>query len=196
MAYKTYTTDAFVIGSEDRLTADRVYMLFTREAGLIYARAVSVRREASKLRYGLQDFSCVRVSLVRGKAGWKVTGAERAYNLYFSTDDRQIRAALLRIFRLMRRLVRGEETHIGLYDVLADGLAALALSEADHTSHAERILTLRLLFMLGYVEPKDAYRSLLGALTLSEALEHAKMSDVQDTAIRTAIGDALEASHL
>lgn len=195
MAYQTYTTDALVIGSEDRLTADRVISLFTREAGLVRARAVSVRRERSKLRYGLQDFSLVRTSLVRGKQGWRVTGAECAVNLYFSTDDRHVRGAQLRILRLVRRLVRGEETHAALYDVLIDGLAALSARAQEEIVHAERVLTLRLLSMLGYVAPKDIYQQILKAPSLKEAL-FVELGEAEEKAIEKVIEEALTASHL
>ena len=72
MAYATYTTQALVCGTFDRNTADRSYRLFTREFGMVWADARSVRLEKSKQRSALTDFSVVRISLVRGKAGWKI----------------------------------------------------------------------------------------------------------------------------
>lgn len=59
MAYETYTTEALVCGTFNRNTADRSYLLFTREAGMLYADARSVREERSRQRYALRTFrSC------------------------------------------------------------------------------------------------------------------------------------------
>ena len=196
MAYQTYTTDALVIGSENQLTADRMFVLFTREVGLVHARAVSVRKEQSKLRYGLQDFSLARISLVHGKQGWRITGAECANNLYFSAHGRQVRGALLRVLKLVRRLVRGEETHTALYDLLVDGLAILSSSRDTDIARGERILLLRILSALGYVAPKDAYQNLLLHTSLHTALSCQEHSTSEERAVTMAINEALIVSHL
>jgi recombinational DNA repair protein (RecF pathway) len=161
VAYQTYTTDALVIGGFDQLTADRNIMLLTRDAGLVFGRAMSVRKEQSKLRYGLQDFSLSRVSLVRGKSGWRITGAEESTNLYFINHDRAVRGALLRIVKLVRRFVRGEEAHPVFYDALVDGLLTLTSLPKERVTFLEQVLTLRLLAILGYVAPHESYMHLL-----------------------------------
>ncbi len=170
MAYQTYTTEAIVVGSENQLTADRMCLLFTREAGLIHARAAGLRRERSKLRYGLQDFSLVRVSLVRGARGWRLTGAEATRNLYFSAGSRAAHGALLRTLRLLRRLVHGEERSPAFYDTLRDGLSTLSAASAPAAVRGERVLALRLLFALGYVSSDATLEPLLCAPTLADAL--------------------------
>ncbi|MDZ4284360.1 MAG: recombination protein O N-terminal domain-containing protein [Patescibacteria group bacterium] len=196
MAYQTYTTDALVIGSKNRLTADRMVALFTREAGLVYARAVSVRREQSKLRYGLQDFSLSRVSLVRGKQGWRITGAECEGNLYFAANNRRSRGALLRTLKLVHRLVRGEETHVALYDLLLDGLMELTLGQESEIVRGERILSLRILSALGYVSPKETYRQVLMAPSLRAALSCQTDSISEEKEVKFAIDTALLSSQL
>lgn len=196
MSYQTYTTDALVVGSEDRLTADRVVVLFTRDAGLLYARAAGVRKEQSKLRYGLQDFSRIRVSLVRGKQGWRIIGAEGMHNLYFSAEDRAVRAALLRMVKIVRRLVRGEEAHPFLFDTLLEGLSVLVSTDPEQLVRAERLLTIRLLAVLGYVAPHPAYSLLLDAHTLTDALAGVGEQDGEEQAVRRAIDAALAVSQL
>ncbi len=196
MAYKTYTTDALVVGSEARYTADRTIALFTREAGLVFARAMGVRKERSKLRYGLQDFSMVRVSLVRGKQGWRVIGAERMQNLYFAASNLEVRAALLRTLKIVRRLVRGEEAHPALYDVLIDGLCTLASGMVADVSRAEQLLAARVLAALGYVAPRPAYVAALRAASLSEALRGEEVDAEEGRALRSAIDRALSVSQL
>lgn len=195
MAYQTYTTDAVVVGSEDRLTADRTYVLFTRDVGLIYARAVSVRREQSKLRYCLQDFSRTRVSLVRGKQGWRIVGAEDGINFYFDAHDRHARGALLHVFKLLRRLVRGEEAHRALYDTFVRDVSALCAARSADADRAAQMALLRMLALLGYVAPNAAYAHTLEAETLGDAL-HAAQGAAERTHTRAAIDRALSVSHL
>lgn len=192
MAYRTYTTDALVIGNREYLSSDKTFFLFTRDLGLVYGRAVSVRKEASKLRYGLQDFSFVRCSLVRGKNGWRIVGAERSANVYYAAEERAARGALLRTVRLVRRFVRGEEAHPELYDTLADGLASLSVSTEGESERLERILALRLLAILGYIAPRPAYRDLLAAETLGAAGTFPS----EERVVSRAIEEALAVSHL
>lgn len=195
MAYRTYTTDALILGSFEGIAADRTIALLTREAGLVYARAVSVRREVSKLRYGLQDFSRVTVSLVRGRRGWKVVGAERSDNLYFRAPDRERRAALLRILRLVRRLVRGEGGDRAFYDQLLDDVTVLVAADAAELVALERTLALRLLASLGYVPPHTRYDGALAAGTLREATT--QLADAMAArAAAVAVDRALTASQL
>lgn len=194
MAYQTYTTDALVIGSYDQLTADRSIMLFTREAGLVFGRAISVRKEQSKLRYGLQDFSISRVSLVRGKSGWRVIGAEECMNLYFGNEDRAVRGALLRTIKLVRRFVRGEEAHPVLYDALIDGLTALMSAPKEKVVILEHVLTLRLLAILGYVAPHKSYIHFLRQPSLRDF--DVSSLEKEGVAVRRAIDRALTASQL
>lgn len=196
MAYRTYTTEALVVGSEEGMAADRSILLFTRDAGLVRARAVSVRLEQSKLRYGLQDLSLVTVSLVRGKQGWRVVGAERSTNLYFHTDDRTRRAALLRAVRLVRRLVRGEESHSALYDLVLDGIGALLAILPEELPRAERLFVLRLLSVLGYVAPHGAYAHAITAPSLHGALSADHEPAAEERAATRAIDRALSVSQL
>jgi len=71
--YRTYTTEAVVLGSRDAGEANKYYFLLTRELGLIHAFAQGVRELKSKLRYSLAELSYVKVSLVRGKEKWRLT---------------------------------------------------------------------------------------------------------------------------
>jgi len=106
MAHQKYTTEAFILTAYDRIGADRVIRLFTEDAGLVDARAMGVREEKSKMRYALQPFSFVRVTLVRGKREWRITGAEPGTNLFLTASDRACRGGLVRIVRMLDRLVR------------------------------------------------------------------------------------------
>lgn len=160
MAYQTYITEALVCGSFDNQTADRSFLLFTREAGMLLAHAKSVREERSKHRYALQVCSHIRVTLVRGKSGWRITGTESMSNLYAHMKTREARAFLRNIVVLMRRVMHGESAHTEIFDDIMHALSGVG--EQDLTLR-ERIVSLRLLHALGYIAPHPSFSQILHA---------------------------------
>lgn len=150
MAYTTYTTDALVCGTYDRKTADRSYRLFTRELGMVWADARSVRLEKSRQRMALCDFSLVRVSLVRGKGGWKVGSVAAHHNFYHSAINQAARGSVVTIVRLLRRYVQGEVAEPALFDFVVESLHVLS-NDVPERIFADQVITLRILAELGYV---------------------------------------------
>lgn len=150
MSYRIYRTRALVLRSFPNREADKTLALFTEDFGLIYARAQGVRLEKSRLRYALADLSFSHISLVRGKAGWRVTGA-LAENL-----PPQGRAALLsqaRIASLVSRMVGGEERNQYLFDTLQTAHEQLVLGGDPEL--IEVVSVSRILHCLGYIAPEQ-----------------------------------------
>lgn len=162
MAYATYTTDALVCGTYDRNTADRSYRLFTRELGMLWADARSVRLEKSKQRMALSDFSLVRVSLVRGKGGWKIGSVVSKQNFYHTAVDQAARGSVVAIIRMLRRFLQGEESQSELFDFV---LAALqgAIKNIEHRAFFDQCIFVRCLVLLGYVSPSQLPESVRNA---------------------------------
>ncbi len=158
MAYQTYITEALVCGSFDSQTADRSFLLFTREAGMIYAHAKSIREERSKQRYALQLCSHIRVTLVRGKNGWKIIGAVSLQNLYTAMKTREARAFLRNIILLLKRVIHGESAYTEIFD---DVIIACTSADIYESQCLEPIISLRILHALGYVAPHETFMSFL-----------------------------------
>ena len=197
MAHRIYTTEGFVIGSTDVGEANRYLHIFTKDLGLIRAVARSVREEKSKLRYSLQDYSYARLSLVRGKDIWRVTGAGALYNMYYLFQDERGKLVLLaHIGSLLRRLLQGEEKNEALYHVLLGGVSFLAREKlgAKEIRNVECILVFRILYTLGYVSKE----SMLGEYLLSPELDRNLLQDASPHRRRivSIINESLEASHL
>lgn len=190
MAYQTYITEALVCGSKTSNTSDKSFLLFTRDGGMLYAAARSVREERSKQRYALQDFSLVRVSLVRGKSGWRVGSVENEFNAFLRSGvARPARASLLRIVKLLRQFVHGEEAHPELFDDVRAAVRALAAGTGDAANIGE-IFTLRLLHKLGYIATDPLFASFL-----TEEAWTGHTDELPGAATR-AIERALTVSHL
>jgi recombinational DNA repair protein (RecF pathway) len=169
MSYQTYITDAIVVGSFANNTADKSFLLFTKRAGMLYASARSVREERSKQRYALQDFSLITVTLIKGKTGWRVGSVETEGNIFGSALSRQARGSVVRVLKLLRRFVAGEEPHPELYDELVYGLRYVASDIASHRALAEEIIEARILSILGYISQTDELAPVL-SVPLRDAL--------------------------
>ncbi len=182
MSYKTYTTDAIVCGSRPSNTADKAFLLFTRDAGMLWASARSVREERSKQRYALQDFAHIKVSLVKGKSGWRIGSAECQHNYFAKSTSRNERASITAVIRLLRRFLHGEENHPRVFE---DTLAALR----SPTEAVVEIFSLRLLHRLGYIAATPDLSDYLTAAAWGQ------LPSLPERA-RDAIKKAQEVSHL
>jgi len=154
MAYATYITEAMVCGTRHRNGSDSSFLLFTREAGMLFADAKSVREERSRQRYALQDFSLVRVTLIRGKSGWRVGSIEALDNYYNAAHDKAARGSIVKLVRLLRRFLHGEEPHPQLFDYIKDALGVLR-NETAERSVLETVVQLEFMRLLGYVDGKE-----------------------------------------
>lgn len=158
--YEKYPTDAFVLSGRNRGEADRYYTLYTREFGLIRARCSSVRAERSKMRYALQTFSLSNVSLIRGRAGWRIAGAAAKSGIVVDARIGLLPyAALARISKLLERLLHGEEKSDYLFDSVQEARSAL-LQERSDADSIELLCVIRILFALGYIAPNSAMQPL------------------------------------
>jgi len=191
MAYTTYTTDALVIAARDRGGADRAVQLFTETHGMLSARASSVREERSKMRYSLQPFSLITVTLIRGKHEWRITGALPGHNVFWSAPDRACRAFMLKFMRLIDRYITGEEEGAALYRIAKEGVLYLSTSGSEV---AYRIATFRLLAALGYIAPAGALIALLDERPLADIVY--AYEPALDEQLMKDINRALSVSHL
>lgn len=192
MAYSTYITEALVCGVRDSKTSDRSYLLFTREAGMLFASARSVRKESSKQRYALQEFSLVRVSLIRGKSGWRIGSVESLYNYYDLAGSKDARGSVVDILRQLRRFVHGEAAAAELFDFVVEALSTVH-KNVEQRNFVDTVIKLRMLNFLGYVSKKEIPDVLLKN-PLSEL--HKIHSNELSKRVNEVVKQAISASHL
>ncbi len=174
--------------------ANRFFLLFTRDLGLVRATAQGIRKEISKLRYGLQQFSLSNMSLVKGKDVFRITSAKPTDNFYFSLPLEK-REVSVRIFSLLRRLIQGQEPNEVLFDKVLTGMEFLQNTNLDQKEilDFERVLVFRILDNLGYIE-----RDLDVELLFSGEWNQAVLQKVADKrrAVVFSINRSLTESHL
>ena len=161
MSYTTYITEALVCGSYNQGGADRSFRLFTREHGMLSATARSVREERSRQRYALQDFSRIRVALVKGKADWRIGSVEVIANDFSSAKTKAARGSVVKLYRLLRRYIQGEDAHLDLFDFCVEALACTPNLDKE-AGFFDVYLESRILSLLGYVEQGRLPADLIG----------------------------------
>lgn len=144
-----YTTPALVLARRAHGEADGLVTLATSDFGVIRARATGLRKTGSKMSVGLQTFTESDVMLVRGKEGWRLTGAipVAPWALSLGHEERE-RAG--RISELIVRLSQGEDAEPRLFSILKAFMEILpTLPQADADA-AECLAALRVLRVLGH----------------------------------------------
>ncbi|MEN9561699.1 MAG: hypothetical protein RIQ56_972 [Candidatus Parcubacteria bacterium] len=192
--YQKYSTEALVVGSRESGESDRMYLLFTKDFGLVRARASAVRQEKSKMRYALQNFSRAHVSLVRGKRGWRLAGATAVFTSV-GKDTKGI-AAFARISELANRLIAGEERNDYLFSALSDAHQALLTVESSkaHVGTIEIVCVARMLFTLGYIS-NEALQTALFTHT-DYSITHLTEADAMKDQLLSSINRAISQTHL
>jgi DNA repair protein RecO (recombination protein O) len=151
--YQKYQTDAIVLSSRESGEADKIYSLYTRDFGLVRARASAVRTEGSRMRYSLQSLSLANISLVRGKRSWRIAGARPLEHLPVY-EHRSGAQTFARIADLVTKLVAGEEKNEYLFENLIQARRALIDPQQNPKPDLpaiEIICVARILYSLGYI---------------------------------------------
>lgn len=161
-----YVTHAVVLYRSPLSEAATLVTLLTSDLGLIRARAEGLRKPGAKLSAALQTFSESEVTLVRGKEGWRLSGALLSRN-WFMELSREERLCAGRIAGLLLRLVHGE-TKDSLYVLFSEFLAHIHALPEEAQDTLECITALRTLSLLG-LDAGEVPDVLLGhTLTLEE----------------------------
>lgn len=193
MSYRTYSTTAFVCGSFARNTSDMQYRLFTREFGMLYAGARSVREEKSKQRYALQDFSFVTISLIKGKYGWRIGSVIPEKNVFYSSYARDGRQSVHGLVKLLIRFVHGEEPIPEIYDLLENTFFLLNENKIRHPEYFVTGVKFQMLYLLGYIAVDEDTKEV--ALATKSELDR-EWNDKLYHKLKTAIDNAEVVSHL
>jgi len=157
-----YHTEGIILGSANRGEAGKLFSIFTRDLGMIYATAQGIRKMSSKLRFVLQDFAYVKIDLVQGQNMFRVTSASKTNELEQITKMPENFAVFANIARLLKRLLAGVEPNEDLFTDLLHGLFILEKTKAtDDLRNLEAIIVLRILNNLGYIGENEILQNLV-----------------------------------
>jgi DNA repair protein RecO len=150
-----YKTQAIVLNSQPIREADKQLVLLTQDFGLIKAIAQGTRKNESKLRPSIQDFSVSEVALVKGKAGWRLTNARIDYQISAKISNDKIFKSIIRVFNLIERLVLGESED-DLFEIVLEFIEFVIknekqITDKDKINNLESIFVYQILNSLGYI---------------------------------------------
>ena len=165
-----YITPAIVCGSRNTMTSDKSYLLFTQELGMLWATARSVRMEKSKQRNALQDFSIIRISLVQGRAVWRIGSVEEFSNPFLESLSRDSRAGVSAVIKSIRRYIQGEEITPRTFTDAQHILALIPrLEKKEDIQMYQNVFMLRMIQELGYLKDTKSLNALVDAETIHDA---------------------------
>jgi DNA repair protein RecO len=190
--HEKHITEGLVLGKRAIGEANTFVFILTEELGLVRAKAISARREGSKLRYGLEPLSLGRYSFVRGKQEWRLTGVDALSRELCTTTPAQ-RRRLGQVSRLLLRLVLGAERSRELYQAVREGFVTLSRIEKDADS-VECVLVLRILAHLGYLPELPALAPFVESNTFTPEL--AAEAQASRKLLIKLINDSLQATGL
>jgi len=189
--YQKYNTEAIVLGSREHGESDRVFALYTKDFGLVRARASAVRKETSRMRYALQSYARSYVGLVRGKRGWRVGGAAAGIE---KVEEENL-PTFARIASLVLRLVAGEGQNPYVFATLTEAHAALSSKNLNGArATIELVCVARILYGLGYLS-EEALSTTLFAHT-SYSLEHVQEAEGLREKLLATVNRAINETHL
>jgi DNA repair protein RecO len=193
MAHHVYQTEALVLCNAPSGDSNRFLDFFSKDLGFVRAIAQSARRERSKMRYGLQEYTHAHVALVRGRLNWRVTGVQEIENFYYRGEDANVHILIAKITSLLRRLLHGEEKNESLYIAVLEFFQHITSNtiQKKYVTSIESLVVLRILFHLGYI---GGYEDLLANNEFSEDL--LEVVSKKQTTIIKAINSALQESQL
>jgi recombinational DNA repair protein (RecF pathway) len=155
MSYHLYTTPALVLGAYQSGKSHKRVILLTKDLGLIVAHVQSGRELRSKLKTTLDLFSYSRVSLIRGRTDWRLTGTESVEHLVRLRRIPERRVAVARMGKLLTRFIHGEEVNESLFETILSACLYLEREEEDAVIDFEALditVSLKVLALLGYLD--------------------------------------------
>jgi len=149
-----HTTEAFILGSLPEGESNKVYKLFTKNLGYVFAHGQGVREMRNRNRFALRTGVRSEVTLVRGRSTWRITGAQHvATNTEreSSEDGPKRKVYVKKLHHLTASLLPQETPLTDVYDLLIEAEHAFSTYEVETLRDIEALCALRLLHYLGYV---------------------------------------------
>ncbi|MFZ2975526.1 MAG: DNA repair protein RecO [Candidatus Moraniibacteriota bacterium] len=120
-----YKYNAIVLNKIDTGETDRVYVVYTKEAGRILARAIGVKKPNAKLAGNLESITQCEIFLAKGKGRGNVTGVIGVENFLAIKEDIDALEKVFGALKIFNRLMTQEEKDEKTFQLLLDYLSAM-----------------------------------------------------------------------
>ncbi|MBI2175649.1 MAG: recombination protein O N-terminal domain-containing protein [Parcubacteria group bacterium] len=164
-----YATEGIVLYAWERGEADRLFVLYTKELGLVHALAKGVRLEKSKLRSHLQLFSLGTLRFVNGRELFRIIDAHEQGRVRPTGNTTACFEAFGAVAAFLRRMVHGTGADGAVWKLLHGAFVSLQTGVSEQEMSAlQALFRARLLYRLGYVSPYEVHPKIPRILAVSE----------------------------
>ncbi len=111
-----------ILSKKDIGEADRIYGIYTMEAGKIQAKAVGVRKQNAKLAGALENFTLADITVVKKNGTGKITSSIIENSFLNIRSNFETIAAVFEIAKIFNRLVGIGERDEKIFNLLKDYL--------------------------------------------------------------------------
>lgn len=176
MSHTIYNTEAFVVSSRNSGEADRTFRLFTKDFGVISAKATGIRKVSSRLRFFVQDFKYIDASIVKGKNYWRLVSARPIHEL--NSRKSLTTSSRIRSLQLVGKLAPEGEPLTELFDEL---VSAYTFTSTNHPKKEdlesiEALIALKILHSLGYWGDRQSENDLVKSPFNENVVAQVKLS--------------------
>lgn len=117
--------DSIILSKIDVGETDRIYDVYTREAGKIRAKAIGVKKPNAKLAGNLEPVTHAEIFMARGRGRGNVTGVIALDNFLGIKSDAAALQKVFYVFGIFRRLVTEEEKDEKIFDLISGYLKTI-----------------------------------------------------------------------
>jgi recombinational DNA repair protein (RecF pathway) len=191
--HKLYSHKGIVLSSRGLGEKNTLVSIFSRDLGLVRAKAISSRDAKGKLKGHIVPYSFGTYTFVRGKEGWRLIQADAEKNILLSLDDLSKKRIVARTLKLINAMA-GEVQERKLFDCMNSAFSELPKVNKDYLKIFEAVLVSRILSVLGYLSLNDLPVRLADLNDFSESLLIEMKNDVKTLISR--INNGLNESQL
>ncbi|MFA6193368.1 MAG: DNA repair protein RecO [Parcubacteria group bacterium] len=131
---------AIILSSHDVGEFDRLYVLYTREIGVVKAMGRGVRKQTAKLAGHLEPGTFSEIYIARSRGMGQIASAITIENFDNIKKDFEKLAEVLNIFKFFSRHFSEEEKDERVFDLLREFLSFSAEASEDKADGAEILL--------------------------------------------------------
>jgi DNA repair protein RecO (recombination protein O) len=120
-----YKYSGIVLGKIDIGETDRLYVVYTREAGRVLAKAIGVKKPNAKLAGNLEPLTYSEIFLAKGRGQGNITGAIAVENFLEIKNNIEALEKVFEAMKIFSRLVTQEEKDERIFHLLLGYLLAI-----------------------------------------------------------------------
>lgn len=148
-----YKYHGIILGKTDIAETDRIYTIYTEEAGKIRIVAKGVRKPNAKLAGSLEPLTYAEIFTARGQGLGKITGAIPVENFSAIKADLELLSRILRVLKIIQKLISEEEKDEKFFRLMLEYLETMeGLSEVEEDKKIQKAEILTLGFLVKFLD--------------------------------------------